>query len=136
MTHSILSSVRAFLEGSGATILPELELLLFALGVSLIDRWLEPGEKRWNAVLALSGAVFSAYTLWTLRAQVAAKETLFGFDDAVLIDPFFLFFAALLLAAVALTILFSIRMLNPRGEISARFYSWLLLAAAAMLLIL
>jgi NADH-quinone oxidoreductase subunit N len=134
MIHSIPQILRAFLQGSGATILPELELLLFALGIFLIDRWLEAKEKHWNAALALSGTAFSGYTLWTLRAQVAAKDSLFGFRDSILIDPFFLLFASLLLAAVALVILFSGRALKQRPEVSGPYHAWIMIAAAGMLL--
>jgi hypothetical protein len=60
---ALLHSLRSFLSGDGALILPELELALFAAGILVIDRWLANHEKHWNAFLALAGTAFSAVTL-------------------------------------------------------------------------
>ena len=136
MSHSFLQTIRIFMQGNGAVILPEMELLLFAAGILLIDRWLEEKEKKWNAWLALSGLAFSAFTLWTLRAQVASTGDLFGFRDSILIDPFFLFFAALLLVATGLHILFSLRMSEFTPENCAHHYALALVAATGMLLMI
>jgi NADH-quinone oxidoreductase subunit N len=135
MSHSF-QTVRVFMQGNGAVILPEMELLLFAVGILLIDRWLEGKEKHWSGLLALSGLAFSAFTLWTLRTQIAATGDLFGFHDSILIDPFFLFFAALLLVATALHILFSLRMSQFAPQNCARHYALTLVAATGMLLMI
>jgi NADH-quinone oxidoreductase subunit N len=129
-------TVRVFMQGNGAVILPEMELLLFAVGILLIDRWLEEKEKHWSGLLALSGLAFSAFTLWTLRTQIAATGDLFGFHDSILIDPFFLFFAALLLVATGLHILFSLRMAQFASQNCARHYALTLVAATGMLLMI
>jgi hypothetical protein len=62
MIHTLINAVRGFLSGDGALILPEMELVLFACGILLIDRWLSVNEKYWNAVLALAGTAFSGFT--------------------------------------------------------------------------
>ena len=49
MIHTLINAVRGFLSGDGALILPEMELVLFACGILLIDRWLSANEKYWNA---------------------------------------------------------------------------------------
>ena len=54
MIHSLIDVVRAFLSGDGTLILPEMELVLFACGIMVIDRWLAAKEKHWNALLALA----------------------------------------------------------------------------------
>jgi len=60
--------------------------------------------------------IFSSFTLWKLRGAIAAKGELAGFHDSVLIDPFFLFFATLFLAATALVILLSVKYLEVEKE--------------------
>ena len=105
MNIPFINAIRSYLQGDGAAILPEMELLLFGLGILLIDFWIERKEKYWNAGLALAGTIFSAFTIWKLRGAVVARGNFAGFHDAVLVDPFFLFFATLFLAATALVIL-------------------------------
>ena len=93
----ILSAFMDYLQGEGHLILPEIELTLFGLGILLIDFTLGVKERYLNAGLALLGTAFSAYTVWRLRIPVAANGPLSGFHDSVIVDPFFLFFAALFL---------------------------------------
>jgi NADH:ubiquinone oxidoreductase subunit 2 (subunit N) len=99
MHMPIVNSILSYLQGDGAAILPEVELVLFGLGILLIDFWIEEKEKFLNAGLAFAGTLFSAFTLWRLRAPVSARGELFGFHDTVVVDPFFLFFAILFLSA-------------------------------------
>jgi NADH-quinone oxidoreductase subunit N len=141
MIHTIINVVRGFLGGDGALILPELELVLFACGVLLIDRWLAANEKHWNALLALAGTAFSGFTLYVqhgkmqaLRAANPDSPGLLGFHQSVLVDPFFLFFAALFLAATALIILLSVRYLEIEEEGRGAYYALLLFACAGMML--
>lgn len=111
MIHTLINVVRGFLSGDGALILPEMELVLFACGVLVIDRWLAASEKHWNALLALAGTAFSGFTLYVQHGKVEALREanpespgLLGLHQTLLVDPFFLFFAALFLAATALII--------------------------------
>src|SRR6184192_3207710 len=99
-----LSALTSYLQGDGAVILPEIELTLFGLGILLIDFTLGVKERYLNAGLALVGTLFSAYTVWKLRVPVAANGSMLGFHESVTVDPFFLFFASLFLAATALVI--------------------------------
>src|SRR5271170_8206971 len=129
MIHTIISVVRGFLGGDGALILPEMELALFALGILVIDRWLASNEKHWNALLALAGTAFSGFTLYVqhgkmeaLRAVNPESAGLLGFRQSVLVDPFFLFFAALFLAATALVVLLSVRYLEAAEEKRGAYY--------------
>jgi len=143
MIHTLIYAVRGFLSGDGTLILPEMELILFALGILLIDRWLAANEKHWNAILALGGAAFSAFTLYVQHGKIVAlRETnselpgLLGFRQNVLVDPFFLFFAALFLATLALVVLLSVRYLEIEEEMRGAYYALLLFACAgAMLLV-
>jgi len=139
---SIFHGLRAFLTGDGVLLLPELQLVLFALGILVIDRWLAAGEKHWNAALALAGAAFSAFTLHVqygkmlvLRAASAESPGLLGFGQSLLVDSFFLVFATLLLAALALIVLLSVGFLESAQETRGSYYALLLVACAGMLLV-
>src|SRR6266436_5632879 len=102
MNIPFINAIVSYLRGDGAVILPEIELVLFGLGILVIDFWIEAKEKYLNAGLALMGTVFSGFTLWRLRGTISARGELAGFHQSVSVDPFFLFFAILFLAATAL----------------------------------
>src|SRR2546421_9790374 len=95
MNIPFISGILSYLQGDGAAILPEMELVLFGLGILLIDFWIEQKDKYWNAGLALAGTIFSGFTIFRLRGAIVAKGDVFGFHDSVVVDPFFIFFAAL-----------------------------------------
>ncbi len=134
MNIPFINSILSYLQGDGAVILPEMELLLFGLGVLLIDFWIEQKEKYWNAGLALAGTIFSGFTLWRLRGVIAARGDLAGFHESALVDPFFLFFAILFLAATALVILLSVKYLEIEKEQEGEYYALLLFACIGMML--
>jgi NADH-quinone oxidoreductase subunit N len=142
MIHTILNVARGFLSGDGALILPEMELVLFACGILVIDRWLSANEKHWNALLALAGTTFSGFTLYVQHGKLQAllatnpdsPPMLLGLHQSVLVDPFFLFFAALFLGATALTILLSVRYLEVQEERRGAYYALLLFASVGMML--
>ena len=133
MNIPILNSILSYLRGDGATILPEIELLLFGLGILVIDFWIEQKEKYLNAGMALAGTLFSAFTLWRLRPAVAARGDLAGFNGSVLVDSFFLFFATIFLAATALVILLSVKYLEIEDEQEGEYYALLLFACIGMM---
>jgi len=133
MNIPILSPIIHYLQGDGATILPEIELTLFGLGILLIDFTIGVKEKYWNAGLALAGTAFSGYTLWQLRGQVAARGEFQGFHNSVIVDPFFLFFSALFLAATAIVVLLSVKYMEIENEQEGEYYALLLFACIGMM---
>src|SRR5205807_2708631 len=134
MNIPIINSIVSYLRGDGAVILPEIELVLFGLGILVIDFWIEQKEKYMNAGLALAGTLFSAYSLWGLRSAVAARGEFAGFHDSVVVDPFFLFFSVLFLAATALVTLLSVKFLDIEREQEGEYYALLLFACVGMML--
>src|SRR5947207_551680 len=134
MNIPIINSIVSYLRGDGAVILPEIELVLFGLGILVIDFWIEQKEKYMNAGLALTGTLFSAFTLWRLRSAVVARGEFAGFHDSVVVDPFFLFFSVLFLAATALVILLSVKFLDIEREQEGEYYALLLFACVGMML--
>jgi NADH-quinone oxidoreductase subunit N len=135
MSIPFIDAIRSYLQGDGAVILPEMELVLFGLGILLIDFWIEEKEKYLNAGLALAGAIFSGATLSMLRGKIAASSgEVFGFHDSVIVDGFFLFFGILFLASTALVILLSVKFLEIEKEKEGEYYALLLFACVGMML--
>jgi len=138
--HSVLNPIINYIHGDGLVILPEMELLLFALGILIFDFLLEKKEKYFNAILALLGVAGSSLGLYmqvqrynVLRADPAGPPGLLGFHDTVLVDGFFIIFAALFLAATALVILLSVRYLDLEREQEGEYYALLLLSCIGMM---
>src|SRR5690349_10673930 len=129
----IISAFMEYLRGEGHLILPEIELTLFGLGILLIDFTLGVKERYFNAGIALLGTIFSAYTVWELRIPVEANGPLPGFQGSVVVDHFFLFFAALFLAATALVILLSVKYLEIEQEQEGEYYALVLFACVGMM---
>jgi len=144
MNIPLIDAIRSYLQGDGAAILPEMELTLFGLGILLIGFSANESEgnnglwklifKDFYAKTAFVGTLFSAFTLWKLRGQVAMRGDLVGFHETVVVDGFFLFFAALFLAATALVILLSVKYLEIEKEEEGEYYALLLFACVGMML--
>src|SRR6266699_3669333 len=133
MSIPLISAIRSYLQSDGLVILPEIELLLFGLGILLIDFWLERKEKYLNAGMALTGTLFSAFTLWKLRGAVVVRGDVFGFHQSAIVDSFFIFFAVLFLGATALVILLSVKYLEIEEEQEGEYYALLLFACVGMM---
>ena len=69
-----------------------------------------------------------------LREVNPESPGLLGLHQSVLVDPFFLFFAALFLAATALIILLSVRLLEDGENVRGAFFALLLFACVGMML--
>src|SRR5229473_2440026 len=103
MSTPFINSILSYLRGDGAVILPQMELTLFGLAILIMGSSIdESAEENWFTKLlfkdffakaAFAGTVFSAFTLWKLRATVAARGEFAGFHESVVVDPFFLLFA-------------------------------------------
>src|SRR5258706_751187 len=143
MSAPFINSILSYLRGDGAVILPQMELTLFGLAILIMGSSIdESAEENWFTRLlfkdffakaAFAGTVFSAFTLWKLRATVAARGEFAGFHESVLVDPFFLFFATLFLAATALVILLSVKYLEIEKEQEGEYYALLLFACVGMM---
>jgi len=128
----IISLFESFMQqGGGGLLLPEMMLVLFAIGILLTDYLLEPRDKYFNALMAMLGVIFSAICLWQLRG--VAERGVLGFSNSILVDPFFLFFGFILLVATALVILLSARYLKIEDENHGEYYALLLFAAVGMM---
>jgi NADH-quinone oxidoreductase subunit N len=138
--RSLLDPILSYIHGDGLVILPEMELLLFALGILIFDFLLEKKEKHWNAYLALLGVAASGLGLYMQIRTYAAERAnpvglgvLIGFHQSVVVDGFFIVFAVLFLAATALVILLSLRYLDLEKEQEGEYYALMLLSCIGMM---
>src|ERR1700724_2414059 len=112
-------------------ILPEVELALFGLAILLFDFMLGIRDKTGNAVFAMLGVFFSGVSLYRLRAL--GPEAVGGFGGSIVVDPFFLFFGVIVLAATGLVILLSVRYMQIEDEHHGEYYALMLFAAVGMM---
>src|SRR5258705_4184095 len=130
---NILNAFRSFMEqGGGGLLLPEMMLVLFAMGIRLNDYLLEARDKYFNALMAMLGVIFSAICLWQLRPAAASGQAI-GFSNSLLVDPFFLFFGLIFLIATALVIILSVRYLQIEDENHGEYYALILFATVGMM---
>ena len=150
----MLKAFQTFMvENGGGLVLPEMMLVLFAMGILLTDYLLEARDKYFNAFMALLGVMFSWDTLFGLpdflnnilsRIPVlrifatkglrgVAERGAIGFSSSLLVDPFFLFFAAIFLIATALVIVLSVRYLQVEEENHGEYYALMLFATVGMM---
>src|SRR6266446_2658243 len=144
MNTPFINSILSYFRGDGVVLLPEMELTLFGLAILILGSSVEESaEENWfwrilfkdfYAKAAFAGTVFSAFTLWKLRATVAGRGEFAGFHESVVVDPFFLFFSILFLAATALVILLSVKFLEIEKEQEGEYYALLLFACVGMML--
>jgi NADH-quinone oxidoreductase subunit N len=113
---------------------PQLLLLLFGLGILVTDSLLEPGQKFFNAVMAMMGVLFSLWALWQLKGALGASQSeLVTYSETLFVDHFAIFFSLIFLVATALVILLSVRYLDIEQEDHGEFYALMLFATIGMM---
>ena len=112
-------------------IMPEVMLAFFGLAILMTDFLLEPNQKAWNALTASLGVIFSGLALWLLRPLAAISDT--GFHGAIVIDPFFMLFGFIFLAATLLVIFLSVRYLEIEHEHHGEYYALMLFSTVGMM---
>jgi NADH-quinone oxidoreductase subunit N len=109
-------------------IVPQLELVLFACGILLMDFLLERRYKFMNAITALLGIGFSGFQIWQMR-----NDNTLAFNGLIVVDPFFIFFSVVFLLAAALVILMSIKYMEVEEENEGEYYALILFATVGMM---
>jgi NADH-quinone oxidoreductase subunit N len=112
-------------------IMPEVMLAFFGLAILMTDFLLEPNQKAWNALTASLGVIFSGLALWLLRPLAAISDV--GFHGAIVIDPFFMLFGFIFLAATLLVIFLSVRYLEIEHEHHGEYYALILFSTVGMM---
>lgn len=116
-------------------VLPGLLLGIFGTAVLLLEFLLkpEPKQRRWLLAVSLGGLAFVGRALW--HQQVAIDHgvaQLPGFDGAITVDRFALFFNWIFLATSAIVLLISYRYLEVEREHHGEYYGLILLAHCGM----
>src|SRR5580692_12595881 len=128
----MLKAFQTFMQqDGGGLLLPEMMLVLFAMGILLTDYLLEARDKFFNALMAMLGVIFSGICLWQLRG--VADRGAAGFNSSLLVDPFFLFFGFIFLIATALVIILSVRYMQIEDENHGEYYALMLFATVGMM---
>lgn len=128
----MLKAFQQFMQvDGGGLLLPEMMLVLFAMGILLTDHLLEVRDKFFNALMAMLGVIFSGICLWQLRG--VAERGPIGFSNSLLVDPFFLFFGFIFLIATALVIILSVRYMQIEDENHGEYYALILFATVGMM---
>src|SRR6201993_124775 len=111
--------------------LPVTLLVLFALGILLIDFML-PKETKWlNAVTAFIGVCFSAAGVYKIQMTFPGGYP--GMLGTMRVDRFAIYFFYLFLAGTAIAILMSVRYLETENESHGEYYALMLLSVAGMM---
>ncbi len=120
--------------------LPMIMLSLFGVGVLLIDLMLPAEWKRANAWTALIGLLFSGLAVRKIQVAFHAAEAagssvtgIVGYNGAVLMDRFAIYFFYLFLVGAAVAILMSIKYLDIERENHGEYYALVLFSVVGMM---
>ena len=113
---------------------PAILLALFGCGILLTDFLHERRHKYLNAVTALLGLGFTGFQLVLIQRAMSQEGyiEISGFQGALVMDGFALFFCWVFLIATAIAILFSIRYLEIEGEHHGEYYALMLFSLVGM----
>ncbi len=113
---------------------PPMLLALFGCGILLTDFLHERGHKYLNAVTALLGLAFTGVQLYLIRRALsqAGLSEVSGFNGALVVDGFALFFNWIFLIATAIAVLFSVRYLEIENEHHGEYYALMLFSLVGM----
>ena len=129
----MLKAFQTFMQqDGGGLLLPEMMLVLFAMGILLTDYLLEARDKYFNALMAMLGVIFSGICSLAI-ARWSPTAAPVGFSNSLLVDPFFLFFGIIFLIATALVIILSVRYLQIEDENHGEYYALMLFATVGMM---
>jgi NADH-quinone oxidoreductase subunit N len=123
----------SFLPADLLLLRPQLLLALFGVGILLTDFLIEPGQKAYNAGMAMLGVFFAGFSLWQVHGEVGGQQAKVVFQQSLLVDDFALFFGLIFLAAAALVILLSVRYFDVEHEQHGEYYALILFATIGML---
>ena len=114
-------------------LIPALMLALFGCATLLFD-FLVPKQRRFLLVIVLAGLAFTGYGLYQQHSYLASSgaSEITGFNGALTIDSFAIFFNWIFLVAAALVTMVSYNYLEIEGEHHGEYYALLLFAQCGM----
>ena len=111
---------------------PAILLCLFACGILITDFFIEARQKFFNAITALIGLGFTAYSVWQQQTYVKVNGDLTALSGAVTVDGFSIFFNWIFIIATALAVIISSRYLEIEQEHRGEYYALILFAQTGM----
>jgi NADH-quinone oxidoreductase subunit N len=111
-------------------ILPELCVIGAGLAIMMYDAFAPKGPRRaagWIALAGLAGATYSVWRLWGL-------ETAPSFNGMLLTDPLRLTFSIVFLLVAAVSVMFSMQMLDDERLPAGEYFTLLMFGTVGMLL--
>jgi NADH-quinone oxidoreductase subunit N len=121
------------------TILPALMLTLFGCAILLFDvipmlGFADPRQRKGLLLFVLIGEGFAGWCLWKQQAYLSANAlTEFpGFQGAVTVDGFSIFFNGIFVVAALIVAIVSYKYLEIAGEHHGEYYGLILFAQAGM----
>lgn len=120
------AEVLSYLNANLVAIRPETHLILWGLGLLIIDRLIL--HKWWNGIFALVAIAFASIELWQTSAH---GETYFF--ETVIVDAYSVYFKAIFLISAAISIAISLKYLDVEDEQHGEFYALILFSTAGMM---
>jgi NADH-quinone oxidoreductase subunit N len=125
----VLNSTSSFFSGPEYFItLPIIMLAVFGIAVLIFDLFLSKEQKWFNAIVALVGLAFSAWSVLKINMSFQFSDAhgqslagISGYSNSLLVDRFALYFFYLFLAGAAVAIVISVKYLEIEREDHGEF---------------
>ena len=127
--YNSASEVFNFLRRNSAYIGPQIHLILWGMGLLILDFLIPAGKKRAMSIFSLLGIGAASIHWYRLYRGGVGR----AFYDMISLDSFSLFFQLTILIAAALTVMISYRYLDEEGEQHGEYYALILFASSGMM---
>ena len=127
--YNSASQVFAFLQRNAAYIGPQIHLVMWGMGLLILDFLIPREKKHWISFFSLLG-IGAAMIHWYRLYHGGVGR---AFYDMISLDSFSLFFQLIVLIAAALTILMSYHYLDVEDEQHGEYYALILFATSGMM---
>lgn len=118
------------------TIIPALMLALFGCAILLFDFWIfpDPRQRKWLLIFVALAEGFTGFGLYQQQAFLARSglSELAGFQGAVIVDGFGIFFNWIFVIAALMVAIVSYKYLEIAGEHHGEYYGLILFAQCGM----
>ena len=128
--YNSTTEVLEFLRRNAAFIGPQIHLILWGMGLLVLDFLIPKEKKHWISLFSLIGIGAATIHWYRLYRSGGVGH---AFYDMISLDSFSLFFQLTVLIAAALTVLMSYRYLDVEGEQHGEYYALILFSTSGMM---
>jgi NADH-quinone oxidoreductase subunit N len=118
------------------TIIPAVMLALFGCAILLFDFWVfpDPRQRKWLLIFVVLAEAFTGFGLYRQESWLSSQglPEFTGFNGAVTVDGFGIFFNWIFLIAAVIVAIVSYRYLEIAGEHHGEYYGLILFAQCGM----